>query len=288
MIASARSYLQPANTAAVMAAVLLLALSWTGWNVVQQVLLIPSAVPPATVAASRTANADPQERQRATTLASGPRWGELTPEQREVLDQLEERWPMMGAVQKRRWMALADGYDKLSPREQHKFHSRMNDWSNLSAQQRNQARLNFALTKQLATDKQAQWEAYLALSEEEKRLLAARAAPKVVTAAPANKPSPSKKLTRIPAATTTPSTLPNLPKIPPAAISLPPSVPLLPLPNVEGTVPRPPTTVETAPIHIPSAAPVSLPPMEGENNHGSSADSNREAPATSSRNDGGE
>ena len=84
---------------------------------------------------------------------------------------------MMDALQKRRWMALAEGWDKLSEKEQEKLRDRMQTWSSLSAQQRSQARLNFALTNRLATDKRAQWEAYQALSDEEKRLLAARAAP---------------------------------------------------------------------------------------------------------------
>ena len=262
MSALSRSLLHPSNTAAVMAAVLLMVLSWTGWSVVQQVRLTPSAVPPATVAASKTAHADPMARQRATTLASGPRWAELTAAQREVLEPLEERWAMMGAVQKRRWLALADGYDKLSAKEQEKFHGRMAEWSNLSAQQRNQARLNFALTNRLATDKQAQWEAYQALSEEEKRLLAARAAPKVITAAPAIKPASTKKLTCIPAATATPNTVPNVPKIPPATLSHPPApAPVIPA-QVETNAIRPPAVVETAPIHMPSAAPTSLPPLD--------------------------
>jgi hypothetical protein len=39
-------------------------------------------------------------------------------------------------VQKRRWIALADGFDKLSEREQQKLHDRMEDWSGLSAAQR--------------------------------------------------------------------------------------------------------------------------------------------------------
>jgi hypothetical protein len=123
-------------------------------------------------------HADPSTRQRASAQASGPRWGELSSHQREILLPLQERWAMIGSVQKRRWIALADGFDKLSEREQQKLHDRMEAWSGLSAAQRNQARLNFAITNKLATDKQAQWEAYQALSDEEKRLLAARATPR--------------------------------------------------------------------------------------------------------------
>ena len=258
-----RTFLQPGNTAAIMAAVLLIALGYTGWNVVQQVRLAPSAVPPATVAASKSVHADPGTRQRATTIAAGPRWAELTRHQREILEPLEERWPMIGAGQKRRWMALADGFDKLSEREQEKLRSRMESWSGLSAAQRNQARLNFAITNKLATDKQAQWEAYQALSDEEKRMLAARAAPKVVTVAPAIKPVPQKKLARIPAATATPGNVPNLPKIPPATIHHPPPpVPATPAMVETHPVRTPSIIVETAPVDIPRATPITLPPLD--------------------------
>lgn len=255
--------LNSTHIAAVMAAVLLMAMGWTGWNVVQQVRLAPSTVPPATVAASMAPHGDAAARQRVTSMASGPRWAELSSTQQRVLEPLEERWPMVGALQKRRWMALADGFDKLSEKEQEKLRGRMESWASLSAQQRSQARLNFAITNKLATDKQAQWEAYQALSDEEKRLLAARAAPKVTTVAPSLKPVPQKKLARIPAASGTLNTLPNLPKIPPSTIHNPPP----PVPSTPAMVETHPvrpmgTIVETAPVDIPRATPITLPPLD--------------------------
>lgn len=258
-----RSILSSNNTAAVMAALLLVALSWIGWNVVQQVRLAPSSVPPSTMAASKTMHADPSTRQKATALASGPRWAELSSHQRQVLSPLQERWPMISSVQKRRWIALTDGFDKLSEREQEKLHDRMESWTDFSSAQRNQARLNFAITNKLATDKQAQWEAYQALSDEEKRLLASRAAPKVVTAAPAITPLGAKRLTRIPAATAAPNTTPNLPKIPPASIHHPPPpVPSTPAMVETHPVRTPSIIVETAPVDIPRATPITLPPLD--------------------------
>ena len=60
----------------------------------------------------------------------------------------------------------------------------MTEWAALSPQQRTQARLNFAETKQLSPDdKKAKWEAYQALPPEEKRKLAAGAAKPPPTAA---------------------------------------------------------------------------------------------------------
>lgn len=245
------------SAAAILAAALLMALAWTGWSMVQQVRLAPSTVPPTVVATVKSAHADPAQRQRATALAAGPRWTELSAAQRRVLEPLAERWSMMDALQKRRWMALADGYDKLSEKEQEKLRDRMQTWSSLSTQQRSQARLNFALTNRLATDKRAQWEAYQALSDEEKRLLAARAAPRIKGAAPAIQPAPSKRLTRIPAASQGMGML-NPPKIPPAAILHLP----MPAPTAESAPVRMPALVETAPIAAPSAKPIPLPPMD--------------------------
>ncbi len=266
------------RAAAILAAALLMALSWTGWRVVQQVRLAPSTVPPATIAASKTLHGDAATRQRATALASGPRWAELTQAQSRVLEPLAERWSMMDALQKRRWIALAEGYDRLSEKEQEKLRSRMQTWSSLSAQQRSQARLNFALTNRLATDKRAQWEAYQALSDEEKRMLAARAAPKAAGAATAIHPVPPKRLARIPAASVAPSTVPNPPKIPPATIHHPPPpVPATPA-MVETHPVRPPALVETAPVDIPSATAIPLPPMDHHEGGDAAAESAHTAP----------
>ncbi len=224
---------------------------------VQQVRLAPSTVLPAVVANAKSAHAAPSQRQRVTALATGPRWAELSATQKRVLEPLAEHWPLMDALQKRRWMTLADGYDKLSEKEQEKLRDRMQAWSSLSTQQRSQARLNFALTNRLATDKRAQWEAYQALSDEEKRLLAARAAPRIKSAAPAIQPAPSRRLTRIPAASQGQGML-NPPKIPPAAILHLP----MPAPTAESAPVRMPALVETAPIVAPSAKPTPLPPMD--------------------------
>ena len=128
---------------------------------------------------------------------------------------------------------------------------RITDWANLSTQQRSQARLNYAAASRLpADDRRAQWEAYQALSDEEKKRLAAKAAPKPRGAATAIRPVPLKKLVQVPAATNAPPALPNPPKIvPPAALHAPPPPPA-------------PVVVETAPIDVPSAVPTPLAPLE--------------------------
>ena len=91
----------------------------------------------------------------------------------------------------------------------------MTAWASLSIQQRNQARINFAATQRLRLDdKRSQWDAYQALSEEEKRRLAASAATKPRGAATSIQPVPPKKFTRVPAAKEAPDNVANPPKVP--------------------------------------------------------------------------
>lgn len=136
---------------------------------------------------------------------SGPAWVELSPAQREVLAPLASAWPSLSESHKRKWLEMARGYRALPPEEQVKMQGRMKEWVALSPQQRTQARLNFAKTKELskeltAEEKKAKWEAYQSLSTEEKRKLADKAPAKPVGAAPASKPVSRQKLATIPTA----------------------------------------------------------------------------------------
>ena len=125
---------------------------------------------------------------------SKPLWTELTPAQQQALAPLSGKWDTVSDAQKRKWLALSQNFPRMSGAEQAKLHSRMSEWVALSPQQRTQARLNFGETRQLSPDdKKAKWEAYQALSPEEKHKLAASAAKPPATAA-AVKPVPSEKL----------------------------------------------------------------------------------------------
>lgn len=131
--------------------------------------------------------------------AARPSWNELTPMQQVSLRPLEGRWHEISEQQRRKWIALSRNFPTLPEAERAKLHSRMTDWAALSAQQRNQARLNFAETNKLAPDdKKAQWEAYQALSPEEKQKLADGATKKPAGAATAIKPVPSQKMVVVP------------------------------------------------------------------------------------------
>lgn len=129
---------------------------------------------------------------------TSPLWTKLTAKQREALAPLATKWDTVSEAQKRKWLALSRNYPGMSGTEKDKLHSRMTEWAALSPQQRTQARLNFGETKQLsADDKRAKWEAYQALTPEEKRKLAAGAA-KPPPAAAAVRPVPADKLATVP------------------------------------------------------------------------------------------
>ena len=138
----------------------------------------------------------------AASSGTSPLWRDLTLQQQASLKPLAANWATIDEAQKRKWLALSNNYPMLVPAEQQKMHSRMAEWASLSRQQRSEARLNFAESNKLAPKekaaKTATWEAYQALSAEEKQKLAEKAAPKPAGAAMAVKPPPPEKLATVP------------------------------------------------------------------------------------------
>lgn len=133
---------------------------------------------------------------------SKPSWAELTPMQQQALKPLAASWNTISEAQKRKWLEISKNYPSLLPIDQTTLHSRMNEWVALSPQQRAEARLNFAKTKELSTqltpeEKKAKWQTYQALSPEEKTKLASKAPPRPVGAALAVKPVAPTKLTAV-------------------------------------------------------------------------------------------
>jgi Protein of unknown function (DUF3106) len=138
----------------------------------------------------------------AKPVSSKPSWAELTPMQQQALKPLAVSWGSISEAQKRKWLEVSKNYPTLSPADQNTLHSRMNEWVALSPQQRAEARLNFAKTKELSTEltpeeKKAKWQTYQALSPEEKQQLASKATPRPTGAALAIKPVAPQKLTTV-------------------------------------------------------------------------------------------
>ena len=135
---------------------------------------------------------------------SHPVWSELTPLQHQALAPLASNWDTISVSQKRKWLEISRNYGSLPAAEQATLNSRMHEWVTLSPQQRAQARLNFGKTNELSRqltpeEKNARWQAYQALSPEEKHKLAAKASPRPNGAATAVKPVAPQKLVTLPA-----------------------------------------------------------------------------------------
>lgn len=228
------------------ACVLLLGFAAGGLWTAGQVAMVPSAVPPSMAVESlRQSNslaADAHSHLRLS--AAGPRWREITPAQRQVLMPLRDRWDSIGALAKRRWLVLADRYPQMDESERNKLFSRMNTWASLSAQQRNQARINFESVKRLsAQELQSKWDEYQALSEAEKKRLTEQARKAKIA-----KKSKQRKLAQVPAQ-------PVQPKAATPTPALPISVTAHPI--------APPVIVETRPIVTPQITPsVQLTPLD--------------------------
>lgn len=187
---------------------------------------------------------------------SKPLWRDLSARQQRALEPLALQWDSLTEPHKRKWLALSRNYAKLSQAEQEVLHSRMTEWATLSNQQRSQARLNFAEVKQVPVDeRKAKWEAYQALSEEERRELAARAKPRP-GAAVAIRPVPAQKLVQLPVATPDASHTPRIQLAPPASVPQPSLARLPAAGPAVGTVivpaAGPPVTAE-AQVPAPSA-----------------------------------
>lgn len=109
---------------------------------------------------------------------AGPKWGELSPAQRNALKPLERDWSSIDADRKEKWLDIARRMPGMPPAERERVQQRMAEWARMSPSQRGQARLAYQQAKQVAPkDRQAQWEAYQALPPEQKRQLQARAVP---------------------------------------------------------------------------------------------------------------
>ena len=165
--------------------------------------------------------APPAVKASAAVAIAKPSWSELNPMQKQALKPLAMSWNSISEAQKRKWLEISKNYPTLPPADQATMHSRMNEWVTLSPQQRAQARLNFAKTKELSNqltpdEKKAKWQSYQALSPEEKQKLADKGTPKPVGAATAVKPVPPQKLTVVPK------------NSPPARIVNPNPIPLAP------------------------------------------------------------
>lgn len=135
-------------------------------------------------------------------------WAILSPDQKVALAPLEREWSGIDAPRRSKWLEIAAKFPGMPPDEQGRMQERMKEWARMTPSERGHARLSFQGAKQLAPqDRQAQWEAYQALPEANRRAFAATASGPAV-ATPRRLP-PNGSTTASPVAASGPGTLPT-------------------------------------------------------------------------------
>jgi hypothetical protein len=129
-----------------------------------------------TLLAAPPAWAQPGIPRTAATPAVDSSWNTLTPAQKKALMPLAAQWHSLDGTSRDKWINVANRFPRLSAADQKRMQDRMTQWSLLPAQQRGEARLRFQNTRQLTPqERQQKWEAYQALSPEERQKLAQQA-----------------------------------------------------------------------------------------------------------------
>lgn len=115
-------------------------------------------------------------------------WQALTPAQQDALQPFAELWPHLPDLQKRKWVAIASVYPRMSPEAQQRLHARMLRWTQMTGEQRKLARENYEMSRVLPPSaRQQAWRAYEALPPAQRAKFAAaerRRQPLVVSAPP--------------------------------------------------------------------------------------------------------
>ena len=114
----------------------------------------------------------------ASAAESGPSWAALNAKERQSLAPLQPGWADLDAARKQKWREVAARLPQMPTEERQRVQQRMAAWSAMAPADRARARLQFQETRQIgAQERQARWQAYQALPEEERVRLAEAAKP---------------------------------------------------------------------------------------------------------------
>lgn len=90
---------------------------------------------------------------------------------------MQNDWASIDELGKRKWRRIAERYPEMSATDQERLQNRMTEWAKLTPQERSKVRLQYLEAKKVpASSRQADWEAYQALTPDERKALAVRGA----------------------------------------------------------------------------------------------------------------
>ena len=89
---------------------------------------------------------------QAPSAAETPAWRDVPPRLQGILGPLEQDWESLDTERRRKWLSIAEGYERMTPGEQQNLLSRMRSWAKLSPEERRLARERYrdVLTRFLA------------------------------------------------------------------------------------------------------------------------------------------
>lgn len=109
----------------------------------------------------------------------GPGWASLSSAQQQALAPLQREWPSIDSNRKQKWIEVAAKFPNMPAEERKRVQTRMSEWARMSPTERAGARVQYQEVRRRvpADERQARWQAYQALSAEERSKLAQRAKP---------------------------------------------------------------------------------------------------------------
>lgn len=147
-----------------------------------------------------------------------PSWSELPSLQQTALAPLKQHWAGIDATHKAKWIVVAQRFASLPAYERQRVQARMAEWATMTPVERGRARQNFQELRNLPQeDRQALWESYRALPDEQKRDLAQRAKPVARAPEAASASSGKRKVAVNPASVTAKPVSPTLVQAKPGA-----------------------------------------------------------------------
>lgn len=104
-----------------------------------------------------------------------PTWSSLSTPQQSALAPLRRDWATIDAQRKQKWLEVAGRFPTMPEAERQRVQARMAEWARMTPEERGRARLQFQESRQFsAEERQSRWDAYQALTEDERRALAQR------------------------------------------------------------------------------------------------------------------
>jgi hypothetical protein len=120
----------------------------------------------------------PASAQADRVVAKGKPWASLTVQEQQALHPLKKDWQDLEPQRQRKWLEVASRFNGMPAEERARIQERMAQWAAMTPAQRASARLQFQEAQQLSpSERQARWQAYQALPDEQRRALAEQAKP---------------------------------------------------------------------------------------------------------------